>query len=192
MRALSFLAVYFSPFKFITPTFYIGEIALGTPYFFPRVWVKMSSKEIKERAEEDTNKFFERTRDKDIKVTREQYYKATIDRLKRSKTSAPKAIGFDFVGLGWKTKWDEYRFEWNPIWSFVFFKWQIALTFAPEHADHYWEAWLYYSRDTDKTKSKKERIQQCMEEFPLFYSVHSNGTSKAVDYYQLIIKPEYL
>lgn len=35
----------------------------------------------------------------------------------------PKRIGFDFVGLGWKTKWseDDFRFEWAPVWSFVFF-----------------------------------------------------------------------
>src|SRR5690349_21002029 len=47
--------------------------------------------------------------------------------------AVPKKIGFDFVGLGWKTKYDSYRFEWAPVWSFVFIKWQIALIFvAPE------------------------------------------------------------
>ena len=73
----------------------------------------------------------------------------------------PKKIGFDFVPLGWKTKFDFYRREWNPRISFVFFKWQIAVTFVPEHDMHYWEAWLYYDRNTDKTKSKRERIEQC-------------------------------
>jgi hypothetical protein len=42
----------------------------------------------------------------------------------------PRRFGFDFVGLGFKTKWTntDYRFEWSPIWSFVFWKWQIAVT----------------------------------------------------------------
>ena len=33
----------------------------------------------------------------------------------------PKKIGFDIVSLGWKTKWSQFRFEWAPVISFVFF-----------------------------------------------------------------------
>ena len=39
-------------------------------------------------------------------------------------TAVDKKIGFDFVGLGWKTKFESYRFESAPLISFVFFKWQ--------------------------------------------------------------------
>jgi len=37
----------------------------------------------------------------------------------------PRKIGFDFCSLGWKTKWsdDDFRFEYCPRLSFVFFKW---------------------------------------------------------------------
>jgi len=42
-----------------------------------------------------------------------------------------KRFGFDFVDLGWKTKWDkdDFRFEWNPMISFVFWKWQVVSLF---------------------------------------------------------------
>ena len=62
---------------------------------------------------------------------------------------------------------------------------------APEY-NHYWEAWLYYERDTDKTKSKKERIEQCRKEFSLDYITTTNGVSEEIDYYTLILKPKYL
>lgn len=83
---LEWMRIYFSPFKPIVPRFYIGKISVGTPYFYPRKWVKDKEKP--------------------------GYLKAI-----------PRKIGFDFVTLGWKTKWEEtdYRHEWNPIWSFVFF-----------------------------------------------------------------------
>lgn len=148
-----FLKIYFSPFKPIIPKLYVGKIAIGTPYFFPRRWV-------------DSEK--------------EGY-----------KTAVPKKIGFDLVGLGWKTKWDEldYRFEWNPVWSFVFFKWQIALIFRPKHEDHYWTCWLVYERHTDKNKSTEERIEEAKEKFPcVWISHHKDGTEKKIDYWNLILK----
>jgi hypothetical protein len=103
----------------------------------------------------------------------------------------PRKVGFDFCGLGWKTKWEEtdYRFEWSPVLSFVCFGYQIALTVYSEHGDHYWTSWLYYERDTDKTKSKKERIEQCRKDFPLTFTVYStNGVKEVVDYYPKILK----
>ena len=87
----------------------------------------------------------------------------------------PKKIGFDVVRLGWKTKWSQFRFEWAPLISFVFFKWQIAITISATEQDHYWESWLYYQYETDKTKSKLER----------------NGVETKVDYYDLILKKKY-
>ena len=113
----------------------------------------------------------------------------------------PKTIGFDIVDLGWKTKWDatDYRFEWAPIFSFVFFGYQLAITVLAPNDYQYWEAWLYYERDTDKTKSKKERIEQCKKEFPQKYQVYfkdpktgENTGMKTVDYYELILKKKYI
>jgi len=125
MYKFKFLKALFSPFKLIYPKFYMGKIAVGTPYFYPRRWV--------------------------------------IDKGANGRTAVPKKIGFDFVGLGWKTKWCEtdFRYEWSPVWSFVFFKWQIAVIWNPKkNKDHYWECWLIYHYATDKNKTVRERIKQ--------------------------------
>ncbi len=108
--------------------------------------------------------------------------------------SVPKKIGFDFVGLGWKTKWTnvDYRFEWPPVWSFVFFGYQIAVTVKAPEEFSYWESWLYYEKNTDKNKSKKERIEQCRKEFPLTYIRYSKEGEEKVDYYEKILKNRYL
>jgi hypothetical protein len=105
-------------------------------------------------------------------------------------TAVPKIIGFDFVNLGWKTKWEEtdYRFEWSPIWSFVFFKWQACILFEVEEPDSYWTSWLYYTRHTDKTKTTKQRIEICKKQFPQTYIRHSKDGKKRIDYYPLILK----
>jgi hypothetical protein len=111
----------------------------------------------------------------------------------RYRFPVPKKIGFDFVGLGYgKPNGSEtdYRHEWNPIWSFVFFKWQIALIFtSPEREcnSQYWEAWLYYQYHTKG--SKQERIKQCKKDFPQKYTINSiGGGMRKVDYYDIILK----
>ena len=104
----------------------------------------------------------------------------------------PKKIGFDFVGLGYKTKWDatDYRYEWAPVWSFVFFKWQIALQFVPDEVYHYWIAWLYYNNDTKGTR--QERIQQCKEKFSMDATIYRPGQEpEKVNYYNIILKDKY-
>ena len=155
MNRFTFLKAYFSPFKPLKLRFYIGKIAVGTPYFLPRRWVKSKDKP-------------------------------------GYMTPIPKKIGFDFVALGWKTKWDEYRLEWAPIWSFVFFRWQIAIIFKAPHEDHYWESWLFYENDTNKTKSKKERIKECKEKSPSIWTVSNQGVTTTIDYYTKILRKKYL
>lgn len=155
MNKFKFFKALFSPFKPFKLQFYAGKIALGTPYFYPRRWVKSEKKG----------------------------YRKPV----------PKKIGFDFVGLGWKWKYDDIRFEWSPMWSFVFFKWQIAVVFRAPHLNHYWESWLYYELQTDKSKSKKERIADCRKNAPQTWTI-SPGSAKEVttDYYDLILKSKYL
>lgn len=112
-----------------------------------------------------------------------------------SSKAVPKKIGFDFVPMRWKTKWesDDYRFETGPIWSFVFFKWQIGLTFPVEKMSHYWECWLYYTYSTDKTKSVKERLTQAREEFPCQWTTsYGVGKKEKVCYWDKILKKKYL
>lgn len=152
-----FLRAYNSPFKPLKLKWYMGKVAVGTPYFFPRRWVN--------------------------------------DKEKPGYTKAiPKLIGFDFVSLGWKTKWvaTDYRFEWSPIWSFVFFKWQLVIVFKAPEESQYWECWLYYTRNTDKTKSVEERIFQCKSEFPCIWTTHlSDGRKETIDYYSIILREKY-
>ena len=107
-------------------------------------------------------------------------------------TPVPKQIGFDFVSLGWKTKWDSYRHEWNPLLSFVFFKWQAVVMFVPDHDSHYWECWLHYTRDTNKFKSVEERIAQCRKFAPCEWTNSKNGVTSVIDYYDVILKDKYV
>lgn len=110
------------------------------------------------------------------------------------KKAVPKKIGFDFVDLGWKTKWSggDYRFEWNPIWSFVFFKWQVAILFIPIECAHYWESWLFYELSTNKSKNIKERIKDCKTEFPNTWIQYNDGSKKSICYYDVILKRKYI
>jgi hypothetical protein len=153
MSKFEWLKTYTSPFKAILPKLYLGKIAIGTPYFYPRRWVKSETKGFQK--------------------------------------AIPRKIGFDFVGLGWKTKWEEtdYRYEWSPIWSFVFFKWQIALIFVPKDRDAYWTCWLYYHRNTDRSKSQKKRIEQARKEYPCVWRVSQTGReTMEVCYWDKILK----
>ena len=158
IKGFDYLRVYNSPFKPPQLKWYCGKIAIGTPYFYPRIWKRNKSNP--------------------------GYSKAF-----------PRKIGFDFVSLGWKIKWrsDDYRFEWNPLISFVFFKWQIALMFIPENDHQYWEAWLYYTKQTDKKLSVKERIALCRKNAPQKWSrIMPNNVKVTTDYYNLILKKEWL
>ncbi len=156
LSKLSFLKVFFSPFKFFIPKFYIGKKKIGIPYFLPRRWVKSNKKGV----------------------------------LK----SKPKLIGFDFLELGYKTKWSEldYRFEWSPIWSFVFFGIQIAIIFKPIEQEHYWVCWLIYENHTDKTKTKFERIKQAKELYPCIWRVSSGGVETSICYWDVVLKKKYV
>ena len=55
-KKFKFLKVYNSPFKPIIPKLYIGKVAVGTPYFFPRNWVKATPKLAKKAALEALQK----------------------------------------------------------------------------------------------------------------------------------------
>jgi len=109
----------------------------------------------------------------------------------------PLKVGFDYCGLGWKTKWTntDFRYEWGPVFTFVFFGYQIAamVGFRDKEAVHaYWEAWLCYEYATDKTKSKAERIAECRKIMPQIWDRYTNGNKETIDYYERILKPKYL
>ena len=194
MKKLTFLKAFNSPFKRPKLKWYCGKTQIGTPYFYPRKWVKgtpkLAHKAVMEYIEQEES-FNERNPKYARKIR--PYDEVYQEKLKYE-YPVPKKIGFDFVGLGWKTKWSDtdYRFEWAPLLSFVFFGYQIAVMVIAPEQHHYWEAWLYYERDTDKTKSKKERIEQCKKEFSLNCTVRSQGVETKVNYYDTVLKAKYI
>lgn len=179
---MKYIKSFFSPFKPLKLKWYIGKIAIGTPYFLPRRWVKYTKLDVENAAK----KAFDDP--KKIKKTFEEW----CQHFQNFQKPVPKKIGFDFVELGWKTKYGDYRFEWSPLISFVFFKWQIAVIIKAPEENHYWESWLYYEYNTDKTKSKQERVNQCRKEAPQIWTIHKKDEeSETIDYYDLILRDKY-
>lgn len=185
-----FIKALWSPFKPFKLKWYFGKTSVGVPYFLPRKWVRYTKADAQAAALKDINDVKSVNYGKSVNTIAEKY--------KNYQKALPKKIGFDFCGLGWKTKWDDtdYRLEWTPRLSFVCFGYQIAVTVVAENADHYWTAWLYYEKNTDHKKSKQERINLCRKNFPQTYQVYRkiNGESREelVDYYETIVKPKYL
>jgi len=192
MKRLEYLKAFNSPFKRPKLKWYFGKVDIGTPYFLPRRWVKPTHEMAVEAAMKEIADA-EKWNDKNPKYKRrvrplDEVYQEKL----RSQFAVPKRIGFDMVDLGWKTKWGntDYRFEWAPLISFVFFKWQIAVVVIAPEQSQYWEAWLYYHRDTSGTP--KERIEQCKKDFPLNYTVYRTGQEpEKINYYNLILKDKY-
>ncbi len=189
---LNFLRAYNSPFKPLKLQFYCGKVALGTPYFFPRKWVKATPALAIKSAVKGIRETRQWNKNNPTYARREKPFRELYDEKMKHLHAVPKKIGFDFVPLGWKTKWDSYRFEWSPMISFVFFKWQIAVTFVAPHADHYWESWLYYTRETYKSAPIADRIAQCRKKAPCTWISHNEGKKETTDYYNLILKKKWL
>ena len=185
LSSLRWLKILNSPFKPFKVSFYIGKIQIGIPYFYPRKWVKYNNQDIQKAIQEH------KANKNKVLVSDAQLY----DMYYNYKKAVPLKVGFSYCSLGWKTKYDDFRYEWGPVLSFVFFGYQIALMvgFRDRNAvDHYWEAWLYYEYSTDKTKSKRERIEQCRREAPETWRISRDGKEEVIDYYERILKPKYL
>lgn len=184
LQDLKWLKVLNSPFKPFRVRFYAGKTQIGTPYFLPRKWVKYTDKDAKIAAIKAMGD------SRLVQKSMNEWY----NEYKRYNKAVPLKVGFSYCGLGYKTKWTntDFRYEWGPVLSFVFFGYQIALMIGHKHSSHYWEAWLYYEYATDKTKSKRERIEQCRKEFNQTWTVSSMGKEEVVDYYQRILKTKYL
>lgn len=196
IKDFDFLKAYNSPFKPPSIKLYIGKTAVGIPYFLPRKWVKGTPAKAKEATIEyiEERKSFNERNPKyarEIKSFEEIYE----DKLKCN-YAVPKRFGFNYTGLGWKTKWesDDYRFEWSPVISFVFFKWQIAISFIAPECHDYWECWLYYTRETKHLykKTTKERLEIARKKFPCTWRSYKNGIETEICYWDVILKNKYL
>jgi hypothetical protein len=191
---LRFLKALWSPFKPFRLKFYFGKTKIGTPYFLPRKWVKATPARAHKATLEQIDKD-QKWNELNPKYARKiKSYEELYKEYMKYSYPIPRKIGFDFVRLGWKTKWreDDYRFEWGPMLSFVFFGYQIAIMVKAPEQDHYWEAWLYYEYSTDDRLPKWMRIRQCREKFPMTYTRYSNERTETTDYYTKILKSKYL
>jgi hypothetical protein len=195
IQSLRWIKALWSPFKPFKVGFYAGKLAIGTPYFYPRKWVKATNR----RATlatlneiEGQKKWNELNPQHARKIKSfEEIFQANM----KCRYPVPLKVGFDWCSLGYKTKWTntDFRYEWGPVFTFVFFGYQIAMMIGHKHPSHYWEAWLYYEYATDKTKSKRERIEQCRKEFSQTWTSHRHDEEPVTtDYYTKILKSKYL
>jgi hypothetical protein len=192
MKKFEYLKVLNSPFRIPKLKFYLGKIALGTPYFFPRRWVPCTKQDATKSATERFDRLVKvRKRKNDKKLPTQKMWMEFYNSSLKSRKPVPKKFGWDFVSLGYKYKWDEPRFEWSPMFSFVFWKYQFAITVSVPHTSHYWESWIYYHNETDKNLSKKERLELTKKGFPNTWTSHHNGEKTTTNYYDLIIKKKY-
>ena len=191
LQSLRWIKALWSPFKPFKVSFYVGKTQVGVPFFYPRKWVKATNRRATEAALEEIEKQKKWNELNPEHARKIKSFEEIFQEKIKYSFAVPLTVGFSYCSLGWKTKWEDhdYRFEWNPVLSFVFFGYQIALTIYSPHRSHYWEAWLYYEYATDKTKSKRERIEQCRKEAPETWTSSDEGT---VDYYEFILKPKYL
>lgn len=190
---LRWLKVLNSPFKPFKLKLYVGKTQIGVPYFLPRKWVKgtheMITKSVLETIEKD-KKWNELNPQHARKI---KSFEELYNERKKYRFPVPLTVGFSYCGLGWKTKWTstDFRHEWNPVLSFVFFGYQIALTAYHECGPHYWECWLYYEYATDKTKRTRRRVWQCRRKFPQTWTSSYQGKEETIDYYERVLKPKY-
>ena len=198
MGKFTFLKVFNSPFKRPKLKWYFGKVAIGTPYFYPRRWVKPTQQMLIESAKQDIEERI-RWNEANEKYGNTPKVIPTIEELcekkKYHKFPVPKKIGFDFVGLGYKTKWTstDYRFEWGPLWSFVFFKWQIVLFFKVPDPDHYWVCWLTYLNDTSPLIDTEIRIRLAKEINPeIWISHYGDGKKETICYWDKVLKQKYV
>jgi hypothetical protein len=188
LESLSWVKALFSPFKPFTIKFYAGKTKIGIPYFLPRKWVPFTREDALEKATKVSQMSSSIYFCKDPNTIVDEFMKYT-------KKAVPLKVGFSYCSLGWKTKWTntDFRHEWTPIFSFVFFGYQIAAIVSQKDSSHYWEAWLYYEYATDKTKSKRERVEQCRKEAPQTWTSHKHDEEPVTtDYYERILKSKYL
>lgn len=104
-----------------------------------------------------------------------------------------KYFWFNIIPLGWKTKFGNYRFEWNPMISFVFFKKQFVIWIQPNTIDEadsvYWEAFLTYN---DTKGDKITRFKQTIRKYSCIWISYQDGKKIETDYYFNILKSKYI
>ncbi|MCL2312970.1 MAG: hypothetical protein FWC41_10885 [Firmicutes bacterium] len=100
---------------------------------------------------------------------------------------------FDYVSLGWKTKFGDIRHEWDPMFSLVLLKKQIVVWFLPNTgcSSIYWESWLNYYFNTNKNLSEEDRVIELIKDYPQIWTSFKGGNMETVNYLYEFLKPKY-
>ena len=193
LERFRWIKALFSPFTPFKVKWYIGKTQVGVPYFFPRKWVKATNRRATEAALEEIERQTKWNENNPQYTRKIKSFEEIFQEKMKCSFAVPLKVGFNMCGLGWKTKWDEYDFrhEWNPVISFVFFGYQIAVTFYHPHHSHYWESWLCYEYRSDKNKPNRKRIGYCRRKCPQKWSSGEGDNKVITDYWDLILKPKY-
>ena len=163
---------------------------LGTPYFFPRRMVKFTKQDSINKYLEEVKRFNDGGYPIPKTLNENSY-------LNYSKFVPTKYFGINYWSLGWKIKWSntDVRFEWCPGLSIVLFGTQIVIYPVPSCFDntlsHYWEAWLIYTKHTDKIKTVEDRIKESMKLYPAKWMKYEEGKQIPVNYWNYILKDKY-
>ena len=188
---LSFLSVLNSPFRGLKLRWYFGNIKHGTPYFPPRKWVKCNLDD----GLKAWNKLGKYSQNAYLRSQTQQEWVKKYTKT-HTKPISIKYFGWNFTSLGWKTKWDDYRFEWSPSISLILFGKQLFIEILPNiktddstiAIDCYWEAWLNYKYKTDKSKSIEKRLEELQKEYSCSWGDEEKGYT---NYYPIILKNKY-
>lgn len=187
-QSFYWLKILNSPFKIFNVSIYFGEIKRGVPYFLPRKWVKLTLEEARIKANETIEKG-------KPSYLQDKNYDELIKYYRKTSVAVPKKIGFNFCSLGWKTKWDDIRHEWNPMLSFVLFGKQLHIEIAPKNRDRediYWEAWLWYNYYTNKKLSKVERLKQVFNQYSATWMHYDGELRISTNHYFDILRDKYI
>ena len=198
LERFRWIKALFSPFTPFKAKWYFGKTAIGHPYFLPRKLVKATPELATKAALRDIKRATDWNKANPTSTfqhTVKSFDEAYAEQMK-NRHFVPLKVGFSYNSLGWKTKWTstDFRHEWNPAISFVFFGYQIAVTFYHPHHSHYWESWLCYEYASDKKKSTKSRLAFCRRKCPQTWrQLGKDGKEDIVtNYWDLILKPKYL
>lgn len=207
--------ILWSPFVFPKFSWYFGKVTCGVPYFLPSKWKKYTEKdiinewkkfqiELKEHTEKFWNKECSLTPEQFIAGYNGQSFQSFRNHRIGKERRIPKKFGFDIISWGWKTKYDDYRHEWNPGLSIVFFNRQLSLMIHPFHKNHpcmddqYWEGFLWWG-DSKNPKhyghkpSIEERLRWIQEQDSCTLGHKEPGDKEYTwtNYYYDILKKKY-
>ena len=151
-------------FKPPVKKYYLGKVYFGTPYFYPwnfEKWI-LSFRKLKEKSSESRESYAARFPHLKNEISNKF---SNLPMVRRNKYYIFKlfgklylylSIGFPIimkkVQLGWKWKYDDVRYEWNPSFNIYFFNWQFCIFYKSPDGDddRYYEMILHYLKKSNK------------------------------------------